>query len=217
MRLLVVPGFLGYASESNHLDLVERAKVLGMVAEIVESPELVKNEYLTYRLSAHIEAVKRKLDSLGEEKIALVGVSLGGIAAVAAAKGRLNVRRLICVVSPYKFAQGDDMTPRLKTWESSGYQTFHSSKYGEVEVPYEFVKDAMGYDARNLIGDIPCPKLFLAGSLDQRVPPILSKVLADSASEPKEYRLINGMRHDYKYQPEFVKLVNDYILEFIAG
>lgn len=32
-----------------------------------------------------------------------------------------------------------------------------------------------------------------------------------------DYLLINGMKHDYKYQPEFVKLVNDYILEFIAA
>jgi hypothetical protein len=53
MRLLIIPGFLGYASESNHLDLVERAKVLGIAAEIVQSPELASNDYSTYRLSAN--------------------------------------------------------------------------------------------------------------------------------------------------------------------
>lgn len=217
MKLVVIPGFLGFADEPHHIDLVERAKLLGIEGQVVESEELSNRDIDKYRLSKHIETVNQFLDKQGNEDVALVGVSLGGVVATVASLGRKNIVKLACIVSPYRFATGDDMEPRLDEWESRGSYIFSSSRYGEVDVPYEFVTDAQPFDARSFISEIKCPKLFLAGSLDIRVPSELTSSLAGAASQPKIYRLIDGMRHDYKNQPVFKKLVNDYILEFIAG
>lgn len=217
MKLVIVPGFLGYADEPHHIDLVKRAKLIGIDGIVVESRELSNMNFSEYRLSKHITTLNYILNQLENDDVALVGVSLGGVAAVAASLGRKNITKLVCVVSPYRFATGDDMESKLGEWKSRGEYSFTSSKYGEVDVPYEFVTDAQQYDARNVIFEIGSSKLFLAGLLDERVPSGLTRELANKAGDPKIYRLIDGMRHDYKNQPVFTKLVNDYILEFIDG
>ncbi len=217
MKLVIVPGFLGYAEEPHHIDLVNRARLAGIEAITVESQELSSRNFEKYRLSSHINTINSALDKFSNEEIALVGVSLGGVVATIASSGRKNVVRLVCVVSPYRFATGDDMESRLDEWKSRGVYSFASSRYRELDIPYEFATDAQLFDARAIISDIKCPKMFLAGSLDERVPFDLTQELFNTACDPKIYRLINGMRHDYKNQPVFTKLVNDYILEFIGG
>ncbi len=217
MKLVIVPGFLGYADEPHHIDLMNRAQLAGIEAVTVESQELSSRNFEKYRLSSHINTINRALDEFSNEEIALVGVSLGGVAATIASSERKNIVRLACVVSPYRFATGDDMESRLDEWKPRGVYSFASSRYGEVDIPYEFVKDAQLFDARAVISGIKCPKMFLAASLDERVPFDLTQGLFNRACDPKIYRLINGMRHDYKNQPVFTKLVNDYILEFIGG
>lgn len=217
MKLIVVPGFLGFAEETHHIDLIERAKLIGIEGSVVESEELSNRHIDKYRLSKHIETVNQLLDKQGDEDVALVGVSLGGVVASVACHGRKNIVKLACIVSPYRFATGDDMESRLDEWKFRGSYLFRSSRYGDVDVPYEFVSDAQQFDARNFMSEVKCPKLFLAGSRDIRVPSELTSLLAAAASQPKIYRLIDGMPHDYKNQPVFTKLVNDFILEFLVS
>jgi len=101
MKLVVVPGFLGFADEPHHIDLIQRAQIIGVEGLVVESDELAK---------------------------------------------------LTCIVSPYTFAVHDDMESRLGDWESRGLYTFSSSRYGEIDIPYEFVADAQKFDARLRLG-----------------------------------------------------------------
>lgn len=217
MKLIIVPGFLGFANEPHHIDLAERARLLGIDSLVVASEELAKLDFEKYRLSKHIKIVNQVLDKFNNEEVGLVGVSLGGVVATIVSSGRANVVKLACVVSPYKFGVRDDMESRLSEWESKGLYSFTSSRYGMVDVPYEFVIDAQQYDAREDMPDIKCPKLFLAGSLDERVPSHLTLALSNAANDPKIFRLIDGMRHDYKNQPKYAKLVNDLVLDFVTS
>lgn len=217
MKLVIVPGFLGYAAESHHLDLLKRTKMLGIDGTVVESQELANKDFMQYRLSKHIATLNDFLNQLVNDQVVLVGVSLGGVAAIAASLDRKNITKLVCIVSPFQFANGDDMEPKIAEWKSEGEYTFTSSRYGEIAVPYDFVTDAQQYDARAVVSELGSSKLFLAGSLDERVPSSLTRELAYKASNPKMYRLIEGMRHDYKNQPVFTKLVNDYVLDFIVS
>lgn len=215
MKLVIVPGFLGFAEEPHHIDLIERSKEVGVDGIVVESEELSHLNLDNYLLSRHLDKVNNILDNYIAEQVVLIGVSLGGVVATMASLGRENVVKLACIVSPYQFANGDDMEPKLDEWRIQGSFTFTSSKYGQLDVPYNFVEDACRFDARDVISEVKCPKLFLAGSLDVRVPPNLTLELSDKATQPKTFKIIDGMRHDYKNQPEFTKLVNDNLLDFM--
>lgn len=157
-----------------------------------------------------LENVLKKIE---DDDIVLVGLSMGSIIASYAA-AKFNVSKLVLVVSPYQFGTGDDVSEFVHEWKAKGVWQFQSSSYGRVELPYSFIDDAHRFNALEVISRVMCPKLFIVGEADQRVPLSLTKKLYELATEPKTWKMISKMKHDYKRQNGMTKLVNDYILEF---
>lgn len=120
------------------------------------------------------------------------------------------------IASPYQAGSEDDLAGKYKEWQTNGHRDIVSSKFGELKIPFSFIQDARQYNALELIFQIHCPTLFIAGENDDKVPVNVTKKLFDKANEPKEWHLIPEMEHKYKHQPDKLKQVNKIIVDFIG-
>lgn len=72
------------------------------------------------------------------------------------------------------------------------------------------------YDAVSDVKNIHAPILFVAGALDDLVPPEEVKEIFDSASGPKKFLLLENIGHDYRLNNNEVAMVNTKIMEQLA-
>lgn len=201
--IVVIPGFRGSATEPQFLELEKRLLGRALV-ERISWPGWPRN-LKKYRLSAVIEEVSRKVQQLQAENYAVtvIGESLGGVAATVVGSQFLRLTQLILMVTPYRFADGDDLEKSLGEWEHKGNKLFTSRVSGKsVAIPYEFVRDAQQFDARKYIKKVSAPVLFVVAERDEHIPHSATKLLYDLCKTPKEWIEIAGMEHTYKYQPE---------------
>jgi len=128
--------------------------------------------------------------SAPREKIGLIGVSMGGAAALLASPALdLNAMVLEMVYPTIKQAVSDRLTMRLGRWSS-------------VLTPLLTwqLKPRLGIDADALrpidkVGNIRAPKLFIVGADDQHTTLEESREMFKVASEPKELWIVKGAKH----------------------
>ena len=125
-----------------------------------------------------------------DEKIGVIGVSLGG-AAVLLASPPLDVNAMVLemVYPTIDQAISNRLTMRLGVWASSLTPLLAWQ-----------LKPRLGIDAHVLrpidrIGKISLPKLLIVGSEDQHTTLEESRQMFDAASEPKELWVVNGAKH----------------------
>lgn len=211
MKFVIFPGFLGYPTENHIVDLKNRLQNEGHLVLVAVSEELEAGKHMDYRISKTYSSILNQLEKTHD--LTVIGFSLGSVMAIKLAAD-LKANRLVCVSGPVKFAHGDDMEPYVEGWKYAGIRQFISSKYGKIDIPFDFVEDAWQFDARKDISRVSCPTLFIAGKKDVRVPYQVTKELYNLAPARKKLKLFKGMGHDYKHYPELVRKVNDSIIDF---
>jgi fermentation-respiration switch protein FrsA (DUF1100 family) len=125
-----------------------------------------------------------------DEKIGLIGVSMGGASALLASPPLdVNAMVLEMVYPTIKEAISNRLTMRLGGWAS-------------VLTPLLSwqLKPRLGIDADALrpidkVGSIRAPKLFIVGAEDQHTTIEESQQMFNAASEPKELWVISGAKH----------------------
>ena len=128
--------------------------------------------------------------SAPDEKVALIGVSMGGAAALLASPPLdVNAMVLEMVYPTIKQAVSDRLSMRLGRWSS-------------VLAPLLTwqLKPRLGIDADALrpidkVGSIRVPKLFVVGAEDQHTTLEESREMFEVAGEPKELWVVNGAKH----------------------
>lgn len=213
MDILIIPGFTGYPEEITFQELETKLLAKGHKVVKIAWPNYPErlNEY---NFTNTINFASQIISELNNEGLAIIGFSMGGIIAAALAM-RYQLEKLIFVVSPYQAGNGDDLSGKYKEWKDTGYREIISSKYGKLNIPFSFIKDAQRYNALEFVSQIKCPKLFIAGEQDSKVPLDVSRKLFNMAAEPKKWFQISGMEHKYQYQPDILKIVDQKIIEFI--
>ena len=125
-----------------------------------------------------------------DERVGLIGVSMGGAAALLASPPlEVNAMVLEAVYPSIEQAISNRLTMRLGGW--SGCLTPLLSWQ---------LKPRLGIDADVLrpidkVGKVSVPKLFIVGAEDQHTTLEESRRMFDAASEPKELWVVNGARH----------------------
>jgi fermentation-respiration switch protein FrsA (DUF1100 family) len=128
--------------------------------------------------------------SAPDEKVALIGVSMGGAAALLASPPLdVNAMVLEMVYPTIKQAVSDRLSMRLGRWSG-------------VLAPLLTwqLKPRLGIDADALrpidkVGNIRAPKLFIVGAEDQHTTLEESREMFEVAGEPKELWVVNGAKH----------------------
>ena len=82
----------------------------------------------------------------------------------------------------------------------------------------EKLNDLLTPPSETLVEDvkkIKAPIIFVAGKLDNLCSPELVRKIFDNANEPKKFALISGIGHDYRFNNDEIKLVNENITKLI--
>lgn len=213
MNIVIIPGFTGHPEETTFQDLGNTLTTNSHKVIKIGWPHFPQ-ELDKYNFTNTINHVRRILDGVDKDNLAILGFSMGGIIATTLA-AEFKPKKLGLIVSPYQAGTEDDLAGKYKEWKEAGYRELTSSKYGKLKIPFSFIEDAQKYNALEIIHQVSCPTLFIAGESDTKVPVNVSKKLFDAANEPKEWHQVPHMEHKYQYQPEILKKVNEIITLFI--
>jgi len=136
-------------------------------------------------------AVSFLRSSAPDEKIGVIGISMGGASALLASPPLdVNAMVLEMVYPTMDQAIGNRLTMRLGSWASS-----------LVPLLSWQLRPRLGITAEDLrpidhVGKISSPKLFIAGSEDQHTTIEESRLIFDAAREPKELWIVSGEHVD---------------------
>lgn len=180
---MIIPGLLGHPEEKTFKDFSSRLEGCGHVVIKIAWPHFPDN-LDKYSMSETIGYVKKIVSTLNLSELVILGHSMGRIIACEVA-AEMQPQKLGLIVSPYQAGTDDDLAGKYKEWKEKGYRELTSSVHGNLKIPFSFIEDAKNYNALDKIGLITCPKLFIAGENDEKVPYQSSKKIFDLASEPK--------------------------------
>lgn len=169
MNIIIIPGFTGYPEEKTFEDLGEALTAKGHNVIKIAWPNLPDNldKYNFTETINHASKVIEGLD--GKENLVILGFSMGGVIATVLAK-KFNPLKLGLTVSPYQAGSEDDLAGKYNEWKNTGKRELTSSRFGKLVIPFSFIEDAQKYNALEVIPYIICPKMFIAGEEDTKVP-----------------------------------------------
>lgn len=215
MKIVIIPGFTGYPEELTFQDLEKILAANGHSVVKIAWPHFPK-DLDKYSFTATLLTLRKILKTIHGRNLIILGFSMGGIIATLLAT-EFNPRKLGLIASPYQAGSEDDLAGKYREWKKIGYRELTSSKFGKLNIPFSFIEDARKYNALRYIPHIRCPKLFIAGEKDTKVPISVAKKLFQKAKKPKEWHQVPQMEHKYQYQPAILKIVNKLIVDFVES
>ena len=203
---------------ANRLSMLDRARFLSQAGYSVllfdfQAHGESTGEHITFGYLEGMDAqaaVNFLRSKAPDEKIGVIGVSLGGAAALLASPPLdVNVMVLEMVYPTIDEAISNRLTMRLGGWARSLTPL----------LSWQF-KPRLGIDADLLrpidhIGKISAPKLLIVAAEDQHTTLDESRRMFEAASEPKELWVVNGAKHVDLY-PVAKKEYEQHVLGFFG-
>lgn len=194
---------LMHGVRANRLSMLERARFLNRAGYTIllfdfQAHGESLGEHITfgYLESRDAQAALNFLRStLTGEKIGVVGVSMGGAAALLA-EPPLNVDALVLemVYPTLNQAIDDRLTMRLGDWS----RVFTPLLTWQLKPRLGVRADALR--PIDKVGAMTTPKLFIAGAKDQHTTLAESEQLYRAAGEPKEFWIVSDATHEDLYR-----------------
>jgi hypothetical protein len=139
---------------------------------------------------------------------------MGGMATVIFSANHPEIKAF-CPISPvYQMAVGSYLETKLENWKETGWFSKESSKYGPIKIPFAFIEDSNKFNALNYVEKAHQPSLFILGHSDIDVYPQTTKTIFLKAKQPKQLIEIDKLDHHYNKNPEMIKIVNKYVIDF---
>lgn len=167
-------------------------------------------------LNAVIDYARKRF---GDERIFLLGRSMGGAASLVTASGRDDIFALALWATPndlhatFKNALGEELYNKLKAGE-----TLHlNDERGELDLVPEFLTDFDKYDLQGLLKNwSKRPLLIIHGTADETVNVEQGERSFALAGRPKKIVLVNGADHSFtnhsnKAAEEVIAWVREYL------
>jgi putative redox protein len=173
------------------------------------------SEYLTSQYLKDIKSVLEYMLARGNySHVLLGGHSRGGRVSILYAARDPRISTVLGIMP----SSGPIGGQRYKQWERRGFRISKRDVPGktgkrEFQVPYSHVIDTDQFDVLEDVKKIRVPIIFIAGASDIVVLPEDVRQIFDRANEPKKFILIQGIGHDYRFNPSEIKTVNDQILK----
>lgn len=164
------------------------------------------------------QAIKLVKNKYKKDKIALIGTSFGGCAAIVAS-GKSKNLKVLALKAPvsdhlgkiiYKARKNSAFSP--KTWKKKGFIEYLNFKGEKLKLNYNFFLDAKKIIEYKLAEKIKVPTLIIHGDKDDVVPVAQSKKL-NQIIKQSELIIIKGEKHNFSKKGEV--LVKKYIKSFI--
>lgn len=163
-----------------------------------------------------IVAAYEYLRSLGYEKIALVGSSFGGAAAILASVQLPDIFALAlkCPVSDYEELEIERKGEAgLKEWRETGFEEYESDNGKSHRVNYSFYEDLKNNNGLDMASEILTPTLIVHGDADEDVP-VSQSIRLSQKIEDCNLEIFPGADHRFSNEDDFKKMIQ-LIAEFI--
>lgn len=226
---IILPGFLDSKDYSNIIDLAMLFSNLGY--EVVrfdptgtwESGGTIDDYSITQYLDdiKDVFAYMVARRGVNYERTVIAGHSLGAMMAIIYAAQNQNTQGVLAIMPPQSFIRPENMGQRFSEWKKQKYKVStrdlpqDGSNHRKYKVSYSFVKDSLKYDALDEIKKIKVPVILIAGEDDDLITPEHVNDLYESASDPKDFQVINGIEHDYRYNKKDIVKVRKVVLDLV--
>ena len=222
-------GFTGYKEGADLVDLSKKLAEHGIVAirftatGLGDSDGTTEHDYLfsNYRKDADVVyGYFCHEPFVDTAHIGVFGHSLGGALTVLFASDHPEIRAL-CAVSPVASFRDTYYGSIESEWKRKGYFEKISSRDGKtLRIPYAFFTDIEKpeHDILRAAKMVSGKKaLVIAGDQDTEVPMKESERVFGALASRAEFRVIPGMVHKYRSQPDIMERVNQSITAFFEG
>ncbi len=176
MRVVYLHGFASGPASSKAQFFRARFEQLGVPIEI---PQLDEGDFQALTISRQLRVVARAVERpVHNDRVILMGSSLGGYLAALYAARHQNVERIVLLAPAFQFPSRwrKRFDPDLEQWGRDGVKSFyHYAFKGDRPLGYQFVEDAVQYEDEP---DFRQPALVLHGTRDDVVPVELSQQFA---------------------------------------
>ncbi len=213
----------GYLDSKDYWGLVELAKRLAERGYTVVRLDPTgtwdsEGDISEYSMTQYLEDIRCVLEYMLKgfdfKHILLGGHSRGGQMSVLYAARDPRITSVLCIMG----SSGPLSGARRESWEKNGEEVSkrrvpgtsgENKEYREYRVPFSHVLDRDQYDAVGDAKKIHAPIVFIAGELDDEVPPEKVKSIYDNANEPKQFIVVPSIGHNYRRDAEQIKIVNE--------
>jgi uncharacterized protein len=214
----------GYLDSKDHPHLVALADALSAKGYTVVRFDPIGTwesggDTSLYTTTNYLKNIQDILDVLLNERsydeVLVGGHSRGGRVSLLSAARDLRITYVLAIEPSVKlFMQGD----RRARWKEQGFEVVQrdlpdGSGTKEFQVSYAHVEDADRYDLVEDVKRIHVPLILIAGELDAVATPEQVSDIFEHANEPKTYRILPGIGHDYRRNAEQIAKVNEAILD----
>lgn len=178
------------------------------------------SEYLLTNYYNDIDVIYEyfsKLDFVDNERIGLVGHSLGSVVAIYYAAKNPTAIKALCAIMPFSHFSDLHLQISMDEWKEKGFLSLTKATGEEVKIPYTFVEDADKANVLDIIFSLSQPKLIVMSTGDDVGDPVVTQDIYEHASEPKEMLVLDNIEHTYRKHPEAVRQVNEKVIEFLEA
>jgi uncharacterized protein len=188
-RIIYLHGFASGPSSSKARYFRERLERGGATVIV---PDLAEGDFEHLTITGQLAVIER---TAAEERLCLVGSSMGGYLAALYAARHAEVSRLVLLAPAFGFARrwAESQGPeKLREWHERGYiEVFHYAENRPMHLWYGLIEDAAGYED---YPDFRQPALIFHGSNDDAVPVTYSEKFA--ATHPNAHLEILESSHE---------------------
>jgi pimeloyl-ACP methyl ester carboxylesterase len=161
----------GFASSPQSTKAAYFADRLAAHGVSFKCPDLNEPDFASMTLTRMLEQLAREIATLDEDRVTLIGSSLGGTLAILAAHQLPRIDRIVLLAPAVMFAKaGHHLLPpeRIEEWRQRGALPFFHYAYEEERLlGYRFYEDSLAHDAFS--ATVSQPTLIFQGLRDASV------------------------------------------------
>ncbi|KKS67556.1 MAG: hypothetical protein UV36_C0006G0006 [Parcubacteria group bacterium GW2011_GWC2_42_6] len=218
---ILCPGYLDSKDYKHLISLAEVLSERGYTVVRFEPTGTWESEgnISEYTTTQYLKDIKNVLEyMLGQanyKHVLLGGHSRGGQVSILYTARDSKVSMVLGIMP----SSGPITGQRREDWEKAGISVAQrdlpddKDKKREFRVSFSHALDRDQYNAVEDVKKIKVPIILIAGELDKMVPPDGIRKIFDSANEPKKFIVIPGIGHDYRFNDDEIKIVNQHILD----